>query len=101
MRIWAVHCGMNERRPRALADRSHDPGSLLADLEIVPAVYPVHSQVGETLHQFRDRPRRLLACGHGYRVAVVGYYVEHRETERARRVEAFPELALRSRAFTH
>ena len=65
---------------------------------VVAAVDRVHLEAAEPPHQLVDRRRRLVDGRHRDRVAVVGDDEQHREVQRARRVEALPEVALRGRA---
>ena len=71
----------------------------LAHLEVVGAVEPMDVEPTEAADQLGDRRRRLVARRHRDRVAVVGDDEQDRQVERARGVEALPELALGRRAF--
>jgi hypothetical protein len=92
VRVRASHLRVDQRRARPGADVRDDVARPGADLEVVAAVDDVHGQAPKAGDELRDGRRGLLVGGDGDGVAVVGHHEQDRQVERARRVEALPEL---------
>ena len=93
---------MNERRstPRAAVLRRRLKGAQ-ARLGI-GAVNLGKMEIGKVGHQPRNvSARRIHFHGNADRVAVIFHHEDHRQLPIRRRIQRFPELALRRRAFAH
>ena len=100
VRVRARDRRVDQRGADAGAHVADDRRGPLADLEVVGAVEPMDVEPTEAADQLGDRRRRLIARRHRDRVAVVGDEEHDRQVERARGVEALPELALGRRSFS-